>query len=233
MELVLLSPVYERGVAIHPCIERRSGVLPREVTPEILDSLSPDDVQARRSRQDLRFINAIMGNTRWIMSSLSDLPPETEIHELGAGDGVLTGRLADRGFSPRGYDLGPPPAGLSEGASWQQGDFLEEETAMRGVVAGTLILHHFKDESLCRIGQRVADASLLSFVEPLRSRVALAEAYALMPFVGKVTRHDMIASIRAGFLPGELPLALGLGDDWEVSETTTVLGGYRFLARRR
>ena len=109
-------------------------MLPREVTPEILDSLSPDDVQAQRSRQDLRFINAIMGNTRWIMSSLSDLPPGTEIHELGAGDGSLTGRLVDRGFSPRGYDLGPRPAGLPEGVFWQQGDFLEEETAMHGVV---------------------------------------------------------------------------------------------------
>ena len=208
-------------------------MLPREVTPELLDSLSPDDVQAQRSRQDLRFINAIMGNTRWIMSSLSDLPPGTEIHELGAGDGSLTGRLVDKGFSPRGYDLGPRPAGLPEGVFWQQGDFLEEETVMHGVVTGTLILHHFEDESLCRIGQRIAGASLLSFVEPLRSRMALAEAYTLMPFVGKVTRHDMIASIRAGFLPGELPLALGLGDDWEVSETITVLGGYRLLARRR
>ena len=208
-------------------------MLPREVTPEILDSLSPDDVQAQRSRRDLGRINALMGNARWMLSCLSNVPPETEIHELGAGDGCLLGRLAAKGFRSRGYDLAPRPAGLSEVVSWQQGDFLEEERSINGVVVGTFVLHHFEEDSLYRLGRRIAGADLLAFVEPLRSRWALAEGYALIPFVGKVTRHDMIASIRAGFLPGELPLALGLGNDWEVKETTTLTGGYRLLARRR
>jgi hypothetical protein len=101
-----------------------------------------------------------MGNARWMLSCLSNVPPETEIHELGAGDGCLLGRLAAKGFRSRGYDLAPRPAGLSEVVSWQQGDFLEEERSINGVVVGTFVLHHFEEDSLYRLGRRIAGADL-------------------------------------------------------------------------
>ena len=42
----------------------------RQVLPELLDHLQADDPEAIRSRRDLRVINFLMGNERWILSSL-------------------------------------------------------------------------------------------------------------------------------------------------------------------
>jgi hypothetical protein len=39
----------------------------RVVKPEILDDLPMDDPSARASRADLRRINFLMGNERWIL----------------------------------------------------------------------------------------------------------------------------------------------------------------------
>ena len=208
-------------------------MLARKVVPEILDSLPPDDPQARKSRRDLRRIDALMGNSRWVLSSLSQMAPGSPVHELGSGEGGMLEKLSTAGFQVSGYDLAPRPPGLSEEVSWQQGDLFADETPFEGAVVATLFLHHFEGEHLAALGRRLAGAHLLAFVEPLRSRLALAEGYALVPFVGQVTRHDMIVSIRAGFQPGELPRALGLDEEWEVSESTTLLGGYRLLANRR
>ena len=66
----------------------------RAVIPEILDSLPPDDRQAQRSRRELRFINTVMGNSRWILSGLSEAAHGAEVHELGAGDGCLLRKIA-------------------------------------------------------------------------------------------------------------------------------------------
>ena len=59
------------------------------------------------------------------------------------------------------------------------------------------------------------------------------DARLMLPFVGPATKHDMIVSIRAGFLPGELPNVLGLdAADWRVREETNWRGGLRMLAYR-
>jgi hypothetical protein len=42
----------------------------------------------------------------------------------------------------------------------------------------------------------------------------------------------MQVSIRAGFRGDELRVALGLGEEWQVSVQMHPLGGYRFLAWR-
>ncbi|MFT6572490.1 MAG: 2-polyprenyl-3-methyl-5-hydroxy-6-metoxy-1,4-benzoquinol methylase, partial [Akkermansiaceae bacterium] len=65
----------------------------REVKPELLDSLPGDDPEALRSRRDLRLINFLMGNERWIMRQ----EIEGGMIELGAGSGYLTKQLATMG----------------------------------------------------------------------------------------------------------------------------------------
>ena len=42
----------------------------REVEPEILDGLPAGHPDAIRSRRDLRLVNALMGNQRWILKQL-------------------------------------------------------------------------------------------------------------------------------------------------------------------
>ena len=52
--------------------------------------------------------------------------------------------------------------------------------------------------------------------------------------MGEVTRHDMPASIRAGFRQGELPVLLGLNsEDWTISESSHWRGALRLIAKRR
>ena len=79
----------------------------------------------------------------------------------------------------------------------------------------------------------VRSFGVLCFSEPWRSRLALAEGYAMCPVVNRVTRHDMLVSIRAGFVPGELAELLGLGSGWVVREDVSLLGACRLLAWRQ
>lgn len=204
----------------------------REVLPEILDELDGGDPRAIRSRRDLRLINALMGNERWIERTLKRAPGE-KVAELGAGRGELLNRMAGKGWSCRGYDLQPEPNGLVEGASWSAGDFFESlPREAAPVIVGSLILHHFQDEQLQQMGEVLRDRRLLVFAEPLRSPLALAEGYALFPFVNDVTRHDMMVSIRAGFVKGELARKLGLLEGWNWTEKATLRGGLRSVAVR-
>src|SRR5436305_4159584 len=62
----------------------------RRLEGEWLDDLPASDPRARRSRADLRRINALMGNARIVASQLE--VPGT-ICELGAGDGAFALRV--------------------------------------------------------------------------------------------------------------------------------------------
>jgi uncharacterized membrane protein YraQ (UPF0718 family) len=132
-------------------------------------------------------------------------------------------------------DLIPRPQNLSAGIHWVAGDFFESLDSVRvGVCVGSLVLHHFSSEALRELGYRLARFSFLVFAEPLRSPLPLAASTLVFPLVGEVTRHDMPASIRAGFLPGELAEALQLAPKlWTIREVTTLTGSLRFTASKR
>lgn len=199
----------------------------RVVEPELLDALEADDPRAVRSRRDLRLINGLMGNERWILSQCL----EGGVVELGAGEGALTRKLAGR-HQVTGLDLQEGPAGLD--LPWVAGDLFETLPSVGGdTVVANLILHHFQDADLARLGQLLRGRRRLVVVEPWRSRLSLLEGGLLWPLVNGVTRHDMMASIRAGFRKGELPRLLKLGDDWQWREEVSLLGGIRVLAWRR
>ena len=68
---------------------------------------------------------------------------------------------------------------------------------------------------------------------PFRTAQTIMDARFMLPFVGRATKHDMVVSIRAGFVPGELPELLELaGPEWRVREETSWRGGLRVLASR-
>ena len=199
----------------------------RTVEPELLDALAADDPRAVRSRRDLRLINVLMGNERWILRQSL----EGRVIELGAGSGVLTKRLsAVREVT--GLDLQARPEGLD--LPWVAGDLFETLPSVEGeTVVANLVLHHFEDADLVRLGGLLRGRRRLVAVEPWRSRLSLLEGRLLWPVVNGVTRHDMMTSIRAGFRKGELPRLLQLDDDWEWREEVSWLGGIRVLAWRR
>ena len=211
---------------------------PRVVRPEILDHLPEHDPEARRSRRDLRRINLLMGNERWICRTIARFPAAASrgIVELGAGDGTLLGKLARR-FPDAGLtacDLAPRPPDLDARITWKQGDALSEEAALTGgVLVANLFLHHFEGASLQFLG-RLCDAfEVLVFSEPDRAGLPHILGTMMWPFVNRVTRHDMHVSINAGFTPGEMAALLGLAaGKWRIRETSTWRGARRVVAWR-
>jgi len=180
-----------------------------------------------RSRRDLRLINFLMGNERWILRQLD----EGSMIELGAGSGELTRQLAGLG-NVTGLDFQEKPGDLD--CAWKAGDLFETFAGTAGdTVVANLVLHHFEDGQLGKLGDLVRSRRRLVAVEPWRSRASLGEGAMLWPFINRVTKHDMMVSIRAGFQKGELRELLKLGAGWEWKEEVSLLGGLRVVARRR
>lgn len=208
----------------------------RVVEPEILDRLPHDDPDARRSRRDLRMINALMGNTSWLRRQVQHRPLK-RIVEIGAGDGALCAQLADDRpeLELAAVDLAPRPAGLPERIHWAQGDLFDALPDLSGdALLANLFLHHFESASLRQLGGLIQGFRLICVSEPLRTRRAHWLGGLLHPLVNRVTRHDMHLSIRAGFRRGEMPELLGLeGGKWEVKEFSTWRGAQRVVAYRR
>lgn len=209
----------------------------RTVKPELLDHLPHDDPAARRSRADLRLINFLMGNERWILRTLQQIPRAAacRICEWGAGDGKLAAKI-QRWFPDSrvcAFDLAPRPAGLDARIEWHAGDVMEHAPEPGGVLVANLFLHHFESDDLRRLGKLCNGYEVLIFNEPDRIRIAALLGTLLHPLVNHVTRHDMQASIRAGFREGEMTGLLGLDPAvWRIEETSTWRGARRVIAWR-
>lgn len=215
-------------------------MIQRIVVPEILDRLDSTDPEAIRSRRDLRLINALMGNERWIVRQVANFPVAARkgIFEIGAGEGKLLQKL-DRFGPSTGLDIAPRPEAVASTVLWQQEDlFLTVERNARnrvsgGILVACLFLHHFDHSQLLKLSEFVRQFDVLCFVEPLRRPLSLACGSLILPLVNRVTRHDMPVSIRAGFDRGELQVSLGLTQkEWAINEVCSWRGGIRIIAER-
>jgi hypothetical protein len=210
----------------------------RLVIPELLDHLPVDDPEALRSRRDLRRINGLMGNERWVCRALRRFPEAADrgIVEIGAGDGMLCSKLA-RLFpnaQVKAYDLAPRPVDLDPRVAWQRGDLFEMPAPEPdGVLVANLFLHHFEGESLKALGRWMRDFEVLVFNEPDRARLPHVLGGLIHPWINRVTRHDMHVSITAGFAAGEIGTLLGLdADRWHIQESSTWRGARRVVGWR-
>lgn len=213
----------------------------RVVEDEWLDRLPPNDPAAIRSRADLRRINFVMGNERWITRVVREFPDAAQrgIVELGAGDGVLSLKIA-REFPQvpvTAYDLAPPPdrEALHSGCriDWRVGDIFQQPAPTGGILVANLFLHHFEGNDLKRLGAWCDGFEVLVFNEPNRAWLPLWLGTLAWPFIHPVTRHDMPVSIRAGFREGEIPALMGLaGGGWKFRESSSFTGARRVLALR-
>ena len=210
----------------------------RVVIPELLDHLPTDDPEARRSRRDLRRINLMMGNERWICRTVSRFPDEANrgIVEIGAGDGILCNKLAK--LFPQAavaaYDLAPVPADLDSRIAWHRGDlFTKPAPAGGGVLVANLFLHHFEGDALTALGRWLENFELLVFNEPDRAALPHVLGGLMHPWINRVTRHDMHVSIRAGFAAGEITRLLALDPScWRARESSTWRGARRVVVSR-
>lgn len=210
----------------------------RHLVCELLDQLDHDDPSAIRSRADIRRINGLMGNFRWLRRTLERsgaLGANLRIVEIGAGRGDLGLELRRR--HPRvnytGIDLVPPPRGFP--LPWRQGDALAQLADCKGdVLVANLFLHHLSDTRLRELGGLLSSYQAVICNEPLRSSRSQALALAVRGLgINHVTRFDIHASIEAGFRDRELPRMLGMAErPWRVDVSHTFLGAYRMIALR-
>ena len=214
------------------------GLRERVLTPEILDDLPETDPRALRSRRDLRLINYLMGNYRWIASRLASEGNDRTWVELGAGDGSL-GRFSEEiSVEVVGIDFAGRPRAWPEEWDWISGDLWstilgDDFFAFGSGVIANLFLHHFTDDQLRKLGSCLRQkCSRFLVVEPARFQRFTLLGSLLYPLVNDVTRHDMRVSIEGGFRPPELVDLLGLHEGWRVEESVSLFGAYRLEAWR-
>lgn len=229
----------------------------RVLTPEWLDTLPADDPRAIRSRGDLRRINRLMTAPSLLgqpLRALLEAAPGAPLIELGTGDGSLALRLA-RPLSTRWpnltlglLDLQPSVSAgtLSDlvALGWQVQviradvfDWLQRPMAAdaaRPIVFANLFVHHFEGARLqALLAGIAARAHAFVCLEPRRSATALLGSRLLGALgCNDVTRHDAVASVRAGFCGRELSACWPASDGWTLTESAAGVFGHRFQAVR-
>jgi hypothetical protein len=225
----------------------------RRLEPEWLDELPPSDPGAIGSRRDLQRIHSWMGNVGLVARALkriADGRKNLRIVDLGAGDGTFMLRVArmlagdvknvtltlvDRqslvshenqvAFGSLDWRLEMVQANVFDWLAT-----LQCET----MVTATLFLHHFGDERLVTLFESLArSANALIACEPHRSALALIASKRLgLIGCNRVSRHDAVASVRAGFRARELSSLWPKDGDWRLEENRAGLFSHLFVAQR-
>ena len=185
----------------------------RILETEWLDTLPASDPRAAQSRRDLQRVNTLMGNARHIAAALRPHWREgMRVADLGSGDGSLM-RAVQRRLPP----IEPISVDKSDGVDVL--DFLRESAPRLDAIVCNLFLHHLDGDVLSDVLAFAAErAPLFVACEPRRARIAL-QASRMLWVMGcnEVTRHDAVASVRAGFTGNELSAAWPRGN-WKLEE---------------
>lgn len=176
--------------------------------------LPPDDPRAIASRRDLALINTIMRQSAIMAGVLARLPAPRILADLGGGDGrfllSVARRLAPRwpGVTVLICDQQDIVSDRTRAAflalGWRcevrRGDIFET-LPNADIVTANLFLHHFESSALSQLLKLVAQrASAFVACEPRRNGFSLLAARFLWTLgCNDVTRHDAVASVRAGF----------------------------------
>lgn len=221
----------------------------RRLEPEILDELPAADPRARASRRDLKRINAFMRQPRIMARALSSFAAPRRMADLGSGDGAFMLAVARRlarhwpdvtlTLVDRQDIVAAQTRSGIEALGWRCEtvaadvfDYLSRSNAV-DIVTANLFLHHFDPPALKRLLASIA-AAARGFVacEPRRSPLALLGSRLVFVLgANDVSRHDAVASVRAGFAGNELSAAWP-ADGWRLRETAAPPFTHLFAAGR-
>jgi len=230
----------------------------RVVKPELLGGLPATDPRALRVRADLRRVNFIMGNVGIRSRALRRHHDENDFRsrplrlvELGGGDGAVLLPLA-RHWSAHGVAAEvtlldrqnllsaetqlaftalrwPVTSVATDVFTW-----LEQPAPAVDVMFANLFLHEFPDQPLGALLRLAARrTNLFIACEPRRSPLTLVGCH-LLGLLGcsRLTRHDGVLSVHAGFSGTELSTHWPRGPGWELSEGPAGWFSHRFIANR-
>jgi hypothetical protein len=221
----------------------------RTVKPEFLDTLSPGDPRALRSRRDLRRVNAWMRNHTIMAAALKENCPGVpkKIIELGAGDGNFLLQVARKislqwpnvnaTLLDRQKTVSAETLAAFSKLNWRAEIVVADVfnwNAPSEIVIANLFLHHFEDAHLTELLQKISErAKLFIAMEPHRFRFASLCAHMLC-FIGcdKITRHDAEASITAGFVRKEISELWPDKQNWRLAERRAGLFSHLFIAQK-
>jgi len=227
----------------------------RQLRPELLDTLAPDDPRALRSRRDLRRINLLMASSSLLGAPLDRIVRDAapiRLVDLGAGDGEVLLELARR-YARRWpkirvelLDMQPVVSAQTLARYRELGwdvevvradvfDWIAQPaTGVRPVIIANLFVHHFEGERLRALLDGIARrANAFLCCEPRRSMFALTFSR-LLGAIGcnAVTRHDALASVHAGFSARELSSLWPQRAAWSLCEGPAGMFSHRFQAVR-
>ena len=228
--------------------------LRRNVEPELADHIPGDDPRALRFRRDLSRLNALTLTdrimARGLMKHCGSVVPR-EIIDLGAGDGTMMLRVAQR-LAPSWRDVTVKLVDQQDivGAHVRNGfaalqwsiqtvatdvfEFLQKTQLSVDIITANGFLHHFTDERLNRLlGLAANRAKLIFACEPRRTHFAREMSrYVWLLGCGDVIRHDSVTSIRAGFRGMEMSASWPKRDGWVIEEREAGPFWHTFAARR-
>lgn len=228
-------------------------LLLRSVEPELADHIPGDDPRALRFRRDLSRLNALTMTDRVMARTLlkhwGRVAPR-EIVDLGAGDGTFMLLVAQR-LAPRWRDVTVKLVDQQDivSAHVRNGfaalhwnietvavdvfEFLETQSNV-DIVTANGFLHHFTAERLTRLFGLAADrAKLIVAGEPRRTHFAReVSRFVWLLGCGEVIRHDVLASIRAGFVEKEISASWPTRDGWVIEERDAGPFWHTFAAKR-
>jgi hypothetical protein len=103
------------------------------------------------------------------------------------------------------------------------------------VVIANLFLHHFDDERLAGLFRTIAGrARLFIAIEPRRAPLPLLCSRLLWAIgCNRVTRHDAVVSVQAGFSGSGLSALWSDKANWQLTEQPAGLFSHLFIAQRR
>ena len=226
--------------------------LPRRLETELLDVLPADDPAAVRSRRDLRLLNAVMLHPVIMARRLRQYAVGTpkRIIELGAGDGSMMlrlGRRLARHWSRVAIILVDQQDIVTSRTRQAIASLGWRETRVRqdvfeylaaaepaDIIIANLFLHHFRPPQISEIFVQCAKlAPVFIALEPRRAALPLLGSR-LIWLLGcnRVSQHDAVASVRAGFRDRELSALWPDRRNWRLDEGSAGLWTHCFAARQ-
>src|SRR5262245_31025108 len=226
----------------------------RTVEPELADHIPGDDPRALRFRRDLSRLNALTMTDRVMARTLLKhwgSVAAREIIDLGGGDGTFMLGVAQR-LAPRWRDVTVKLVDQQDivGAHVRNGfaalqwdiqtvvadvfEFLQQTQSTVDIVTANGFLHHFTAERLTRLFGLAADRTKLIVAgEPRRTRFAReVSRFVWLLGCGDVIRHDVLTSIRAGFVRTEISASWPTRDGWVIEERDAGPFSHTFAAWR-
>lgn len=220
----------------------------RVIESELLDELPASEPSAIGARADLQRLNWFMNSAGILAGALRKIIKPARVLDLGCGDGALAWKMAQN-LGWRGVQFFLLDRNVSIPSKVREGfEALRcSATPLRrdvfsgladighvDVVFANLFLHHFADSELQRLFENAsAVCNVFVACEPRRSAIALFGSRCVgLLGCNAVTRHDAVASVRAGFRGAELSQLWPARTGWALSERPAGLFSHLFLAQK-